>query len=631
MLRLMRSYASSWLIKVILGSIVIVFIFWGVGSFRSSRADRVALVNGKPVTIDEFRDAYNNLVELYRQRFGNTFNENTIRTLGIKRQALDHLIEKNLLLQEAKDLNFRVSDNELTDAIRKISVFQIAGAFDVKLYRNTLNRYRLTPQEFEISQRESMLIAKLRSFIMDCIKVSEEEARQWYKWENALADIDFVLFSPDKYNNIKPTGEEIEAFFDSNKASYKTEPELKARFLYFDPKTYRSKVKITDDEIKDYYESNPEEFSTPKTVEARHILIKVAQNAESKVVEKARNKIEEILKKVKGGEDFAEMAKKYSEGPSKNKGGYLGTFRKESMVKPFAEKAFSMKAGEISDPVRTRFGWHIIKVEKLNPASVRSLVEAKTEIQNKLTDDKANNIAYDEAEAVYDLSFEGDDLLKTAKERNLDITTTKFFNRKGPSEISVESRNKFTSEAFKLSPMDISDVLDLNDGFYIIQVIEKIPEKIQDLKDVKEKVLAALIKKKQEEKAENDAKIFLSTIKSGKSMSAESKKNNLILTTTGFFKRNDSIPHIGFEPKISEEAFKLSSKKEFTEKPIKGKKGYYVIKLKEKKWPDPEGFGKEKASITKRLLQQKKSKSFDSWLSRIKSQSEIIIEDSFLN
>jgi peptidyl-prolyl cis-trans isomerase D len=166
---------------------------------------------------------------------------------------------------------------------------------------------------------------------------------------------------PQRYKDIEPTDEEIRNYFDQHKDTYKTDPQIKVRYLHVKPEDYADKVTVSEDDIQDYYEDNPEKFKSPKTVEARHILIKLNPDASAEEVENARQRSETVLDMAKEGQDFAELAKKYSEGPTKTQGGNLGAFRREAMVKPFADKAFSMKAGEISEPVRTRFGWHIIK------------------------------------------------------------------------------------------------------------------------------------------------------------------------------------------------------------------------------------------------------------------------------
>jgi len=380
MLRLMRDKAGNWFIKFLLGAIVIVFVFWGVGSFREKAGGRVATVNGEVITAEEYRKAYNDLIEQLRQNFGGNLNEDMIKVLQVNKQALDRIIDKKLLLSEATLLNFRVSEKELASAIRNIGAFQNAGVFNSRLYQNVLNINSLTPEEFETIQRESMIMAKLKSFVTDGVKVSDPEIREWYYWSNTSTNIDFVLFDPDTYKDITLSPEEIKTYFDESKSSYKTDPLIKARYLHFNPEVYAAGVEIADDEIKTYYAENPEEFKTPETVEARHILRTVGQDASPEDVEKARSKTLEIMKMAKAGKDFAELAKRFSQGPTQSKGGYLGTFEREKMVKPFSDKAFSMKAGEISEPVRTPFGWHIIKIEKVNKGGTRSFEEAEPDL-----------------------------------------------------------------------------------------------------------------------------------------------------------------------------------------------------------------------------------------------------------
>ncbi len=637
MLRLLRQNATNWLIKIILGAIVVVFVFWGVGNFRAQRKDRVALVNGETITLKEYREAYNNIIEQLRQRLGNNLNDDMIKMFNVKSQALDTLIDKKLILQEAAKLNLRVTDDELADTIRQIKVFQSNGNFDSQIYKNVLNQNRLTPEDFEFIQNESILIEKTRSFILSNVKISEQEAIEWFKWENTSVNIDFVLFEPGRYDDINPSNDEISSFFENHKESYKTDAMIKVRFLRFEPDAYGSVVKITNEEIQDYYESNTEKFKTQKTVEARHILIKLDQSSDPETVEKKRKTALDILKLAREGIDFAELAKQYSECPSKNKGGYLGEFKKNAMVKPFAEKAFQMKAGEISEPVRTQYGWHIIKVEKVNEETGVLFKDAEDKIRNKLVEERAKKLAYEEAEAVYDASFEGNDLTKNAEARGLNIVTTDFFTKnKGPDvkmAAEIKNRSAFASYAFNLSLMEIGDIQDFEDGYYIIQLIEKIPEKIPELKDVEERIKIDLIKQMQDVKANKYANEFLIALRDKKppdiKWDAECKKLNLTVAATGFFKRNSSIPHIGTEQNISQAAFKLSNENMLPDAPVKGKKGYYIIRFKERKEPGPNGFEEEKEKIKDKLLKQKMIKTFDAWLSSIRKKSVISIENGF--
>ena len=628
MLSLMRKHAGTWMIKIILGAIVIVFVFWGVGSYKSRQTGRVADVNGTVITLNDYRNAYTNLVEQARQSFGNNLNDELIQALQLRKRALDQLVDRVLILQEAEKLKIQVSDEELAQTIRDIRAFQTAGVFDNQRYLNTLSRTKLSAETFEEQQREALIIDKFQNFISGNIKVSELEALQWYKYNNTEVDVDYVVLEPGQFKNIEPTADEILDFFDQHKETYKTDPEIKARYIYLNPADFVAKVTVTEEDIRDYYESNPEKFKNPKTVHARHILIKVAQNAKPEEVESARQKAEDVLKLAREGKDFAALARQYSEGPTKTKGGDLGTFRRDAMVKPFADKAFSMKAGDISDPVRTRFGWHIIKVEKINPAKTLSLDEAREDIEKTLKTERSRNLAYDEAETVYETAFEGQELAAIAQERNLKILTTQLFSQKRPPK-DIKDAARFASVAFGLSVDEVSDVQEFGDGYYVIEVVEKVPAKIPELKAVEDRVKKDVIKQKQDAKALSEANRFLAELKKGQPFNTISQKFKLAPKKTGFFKRNDSIPTIGQEAEIASTAFKLSDHDPLPSEPLKGQKGYYVISFRERKEPELNGFEKEKAALKDRLLQQKAFKTMEDWLKRIKSESQISIEEGF--
>jgi peptidyl-prolyl cis-trans isomerase D len=602
MLSLMRKHASSWIIKFLLAAIIVVFIPWGVQRYTSQRSSRVADVNGTIITLGDYRNSYTNLVEQVRQSFGNNLNDELIQALQLRKRALDQLVDRALMLQEAEKLKIQVSDEELAQTIRDIRAFQTAGVFDNQRYLNALSRTKLSPETFEEQQREALIIDKLQSFITGNIKVSELEARQWYKYNNTEVDVDYVLLEPGQFKNIEPTADEILDYFDQHKEAYKTDPEIKVRYLYLKPEDFASKLTVAEADMQDYYESNLEKFKNPKTVQARHILIKVDQNAKPEEVESARQRAEDVLKLARDGQDFAALARQYSEGPTKTKGGDLGTFRREAMVKPFADKAFSMKAGDISDPVRTRFGWHIIKVENANPAKTLSLDEARADIEKTLKTERSKNLAYDEAEAVYDATFEGQNLVDIAQERNLNLLTTALFPQKSPPK-EIKDAARFASVAFSLPSDEVSDIQEFGDGYYLLEVVEKVPSKFPELKDVEDSVKKDVIKEKQDAKALSEANRFMAELKTGQSFDAVSQKFKLAPQKTGFFKRNDSIPTIGQETEIARTAFKLSEHDQLPGEPLKGQKGYYVISFRERQEPELNGFEKEKSALKDRLLQ----------------------------
>jgi peptidyl-prolyl cis-trans isomerase D len=628
MLSLMRKHAGTWMIKIILGAIVVVFVFWGVGSYTSRRSGKVADVNGTIITLNDYQNSYTNLVEQVRQSFGNNLNDELIQALQLRKRALDQLVDRALMLQRAEKLKIQVSDDELAQTIKSFSAFQTAGVFDNQRYLNTLSRTKLTPEIFEQQQREALIIDKLQNFITGNIKVSELETRQWYKYNNTKVDVDYVLLEPGNFKNIEPTADEILDYFDQHKETYKTDPEIKVRYIHLKPEDFTAKLTVAEEDIQDYYESNLEKFKNPKTVQARHILLKAGQNAKPEDVESARQKAEDVLKLAKEGQDFAALARQYSEGPTKDKGGDLGTFPREAMVKPFADKAFSMEAGDISDPVRTRFGWHIIKVEKINPAKTLSLDEAREDIEKTLKTAGSKNLAFDEAEAVYDGIFEGQNLVDIAQERNLKLLTTKLFPQKSPPK-EIKDGARFASVAFGLPVDEVSDVQEFDDGYYLIEVLEKVPSKIPELKAVEDRVKKDVIKEKQDAKALSEANRFLAELKTGQPFDAVSQRFKLAPKKTGFFKRNESIPTIGQDAEIARIAFNLSDDDLLPGEPLKGQKGYYVIRFRSRQEPELDGFEKEKDALRERLLQQKTFKAMDALLKRLKGESQISIEEGF--
>jgi peptidyl-prolyl cis-trans isomerase D len=300
------------------------------------------------------------------------------------------------------------------------------------------------------------------------------------------------------------------------------------------------------------------------------------------------------------------------------------------MVAPFSEKAFSMSAGEVAGPVRTRFGWHLIKVEKVNEASRKPFEEVKDQIREKIALTEARTLAFDEAGAVYDVSFEGDDLVKAAKERDLQLKTTGFFTRSGPPE-DVQNRVEFAKAAFDLRPMEISDIKEFSDGYYLLQVLEKKPSEIPEFEAVADEVRADVIRDKKDQMAEADAKAFLEAVRSGsESMEQMGRAEGRPMQSTGFFKRGQQIPQIGYAQEISGAAFLLTKDAPFAEAPLSGPIGYYVIRLRERREPAADGFKDQKAAIEQNLRRQKEQRAFGEWLERVKAESEITIEQDFV-
>ncbi len=635
MLQFMRKRASSWMIKAILSIIVLAFVFMGVGNFGNRKNRVAAEVNGEAISAAQFQERYYELKERFRQQFGDQLDNELLERLNLKEQAMEQLITEELLVQKAVDYGLRVTDAELSRYIQNIVAFQQNGRFDPGRYNQVLRRSRLTPESFEQRQRRQLLVNKFRSLITGSVKVAEDEAWRWYKWQNKEVNIHAAVFDPQNFQEVQPSHEAVAAYFNNHKDKYRTPEKKKIAYILFEPENYTSRVDIDEYEIKQYYQDNKTHYETEKTVAARHILIKAGREAPQSLVEKKRKKALEIYEMLKDGQkDFAAIAKKYSEGPSASEGGRLGEFKKEEMVAPFAEKAFAMQAGEISQPVRTRYGWHLIKVEKINEASIKPLSEVRDEIKEKLTLTKARDLAYEKALEAFDEAIDADSVNQAAQSLDLPLETTSFFPKENRIT-DVPDGKKLARQAFDLMKGQISDVIELGDGYCLFQVTDRKKSEIPALEAVKKRVVADVKTKLQKESAKKKAEDFLSGLKQKElspawdnETSGESRKSELV--TTGFFNRREGVPEIGHVPAIMEAAFNLSPDNPVHDSVVAADNKFYVISLAARKFPDKTDFDKEKQKTIKSLQQKKENQVFSQWLGAMKSRNEITRENRFL-
>ena len=481
MLDLMRKHAGTWLIKALLGAIVVVFVFWGVGSWTSQREGIVATVNGESISLEDYRNAYNRMMEQARQSLGSNLSEEMLKALQLPKRTMEQLIDRTLLRQAAVNLKLQVSDDELAQSIRSMPAFQSGGSFDRRRYQQILSLNRTTPEVFELNQRDSLLAEKLVRLVTDTVKVAEIEVQSWYEWNQAAVRFDFVTVDAERYKNIAAGADEVAAYFDRMKENYKTPPEIQVRYVRFAPDAYEGRIQVTPEEIRDYYEANADRFVIPPTVEAGHILIRVPADAAPAAVEAARERIQGILKQAREGRDFAELARQHSEDEgTKDQGGALGAFPKEAMVPPFGEVAFATPPGQISEPVRTRFGWHLIRVTKADEGRTRSLEEAQDEIRNQLKAERSRTLAYDEAEAVYDAASVANDLIGAAGARGQEVRTTGFFSRNEPIK-EIAQGAEVARAAFELAPGSVSEILEIGHEYWLLQVADSRPARIPEL------------------------------------------------------------------------------------------------------------------------------------------------------
>ncbi|MGD8758052.1 MAG: peptidylprolyl isomerase, partial [Deltaproteobacteria bacterium] len=471
---------------------------------------------------------------------------------------------------------------------------------------------------------------KMQGLILGGIKVSDAEALETFKWREEQVSLEYVAFTPSSYKDVKVTPEALQTYFSEHQEDYEIPPRVNVRYLRFGFKEFESQVKVSDEEVSQYFELNKERYASPKKVRARHILFNVEPEATQEQIDAVRHKTLKVLEEVKAGKDFSKLAQTYSDDPgSKTKGGDLGFFTRDRMVKPFSDAAFAMKPGDVSEPVRTRFGWHLIKVEEVQEAKEPALAEVEDQIRSKLVKEGARTLAYDRAEAMVDASYGGGHIDDVAKAHGLEPLETDFFSRSDRVK-GITEAEKFTKAAFDLGDEEVSEALELADGYYILEVIGRKPAEIPTLDVVEESVKKDLIGVRQDELARKDADTFLDALKGGEAFQKEAKDRNLDPKDTGLFKRFGSIPGIGPEQEVMNVAFSLNPSDPLPGAVIKGRQGYYVIRLKDRQEGDPKAFEAKKSETKSSMIFQKRQKLMEEWLGQLRHEGEITIAEEFL-
>lgn len=625
MLGLMRKHATSWLIKVALFAIVIVFIFWGGYSYTERRASRVAVVNGSYIGIREYQSVYNNLLEQMRRRFGKQFSFDLVEALNLKEQALDQLINRRLLLAEAKRLKLKISKEELQEAIRSYPAFQSNGQFDPQRYYRTLRLLRLTPQDFEASQHEDLLINKVQRFITRGAKVLDTEVLSYFHHTRDKVNLAYVQIDPKEFTEKVALDEAaIKSYFDEHRENYRIAARRSIIYVRFSPRDYLQEVQTTDAEVEELYRLRQEDYQEPKKVRARHILFRISPQAKPTELEPVMKKAKNVLDLARQGDDFSALARKYSDDSTASKGGELGFFTRTDMVKPFSDAAFSMKKGEISDLVRTPFGLHIIKVEDIKEKSVRPLAEVKETVVQTLKQERASEIALQRAESFIDETRALDDLKKAAEAKGLKVQESGFFAEN--EAISQLGRHPEVNEAvFSLQYKEVSPVLEVGEDKVVAQLVEIQEARLSEFAEVQEKVGKNWLAEESTTLAHEQAQELLKTAVQEGGLAEVAEGNKLQIKETGPFTATSPAQPLGNQRDVVMAALALTPEQPVAPDVYEVNKNFIMIELKALEPASAEEFQKEKDNIARSLLQIKKEQVFGRWVTARRQQSDIRI------
>jgi len=633
MLRYLRENTGNWIIKFFLGIIIIVFVFLGVGSMNANKRNEVATVNDQAITFAEYRDAYQRMIQRLQQQFGNSLNDDLIKSMNVKQYAVNSLIDQKILEIEAQKLKIVVSDEELKQNLMSVKAFQKDGAFNMDLYKRVLGQNAMTPETFEAVQRNTIRNTKLQRMVANGITVGDQEARAWYSFNNTKIGIDYVVIDPDSFSDLLAGEDQIRAQYDDHHDLYMSEPKRKVAFLVFSPKDFKNQVKIDDTLVRDFYDQNQAQFTTPEQVEASHILIRVDENADGQTVSKAKEEAMSIYDKAVNSIDFAELAKAYSQGPSAASGGYLGRFDRKSMVKPFADAAFAMKAGDVSQPVRTRFGWHIIKVTDKTTETVTPFETAKVQIQKELAASQLQDLAYNKAEDAYDAVLDGDSFEQVALVAAKQPVTTPAFTALGTElkGLNISDPGAFATTAFSLVDNEISEVHKIGNNYYLMQVAEKIEPTLRAYDDVKNEIAVTLTAGMQKQAAKKAAESMLEKAGNDPGLEKISLDNQLKVESSKMFTRNEAVPGITGSEAIAQAAFTLDEKKPVYEHVLEVSGKFYIIGFKEKQAPDATAIAENLDKVKMQLETRKQQDYYSQWLAAQKEKADIRINTDIIN
>ncbi len=623
MLGTMRKHATSWLIKVACFAIVIVFIFWGGYSYTEKKASRVAVVNGSYIGLREYQSMYSNLLEQMRRQFGRQFSSELVETLNLKGQALDRLINRRLILTEAGMLEFDVSREELQNAIVSYPAFQTNGQFDSLRYQQILRSNKLTPQDFEANQREDLLINKVEQFITRGTKVLESEMLSFFHHTRDRVNLAYVQIDPQDFKNqVKVDEEAVRDYFDKHRENYRLADKRNILYVRFVPQDYLAEVEVTDQEIEEFYQLHQDDYREPKKVHARHILFRISEKAKTAEIQEILDRAKKVLDLARKGDNFAELARKYSDDSTASKGGDLGYFKSGDMVKPFADSAFSLKKGEISDLVRTRFGVHIIKVEDIKEESVKPLAAVKETVRQSLKEERSREIALQRADSFIDLSRALDDLQKAAAEAGLEVKESGLFAAEEP--VPQLGRHPEINEIiFALRPKEISPTFSIGDDQLVAQLVEIQDSRLEEFAEAQERVQEDRITEQSEVLARKQAQEWLETARQEGNLAKVARRNKLKINKTGLFTTISPAPPFGNQRDMVITAFSLTPEQPVPSEVYEVDGKFIILQLEDSQPASENGFQKEKDSLAKQLLQAKKEQTFSRWINGRRQQADI--------
>ncbi len=561
MLDRMRRH-KGWL-KWSLALVVLTFVVFYIPDFLTTPtgaapSEVLAEVEGEPITVGAFTQRYNAQVQAYRNAYGGQINDQLIKQLGIDRQILNSLVDEEAMVAESRKQGITVSDVEIRERILALPGFQENGKFiGEQRYRQLLQFQNppMTTADFERSLRRALQIEKLRNALTGWMSVSDTEVAAEFRRRNEKVKLDVVPVTAEAFKNqVTVNDADLFAAFEKDKERYRIGEKRKIKYALLNVDQVRQSITVPETEIDAFYKQNLSQYQTPAQVRASHILFKLDGKDEKAVQAKA----EEVLKLAKApNADFAALANKYSEDETNNTtGGDLDYFGRGRMVAEFENAAFAMKNGEISNLVKTSFGFHIIKVVDNKPDSTRPLAEVRGELEEQLKWQKAQAEAEKIAKSLEASVKTQADLDRVAKERSMTVTETGLLLSGEPIQ-GVGSQPELSGRLFGMKEGEVTPAMRVAAGWVFATVTGRQDAYVPKLDEVRDRVAEDVKTTTATELAKTRAAAIAAELKTAKDFAAVAKKYNLEVKSTELVARGSAIPDVGISDAIDTAAFAL--------------------------------------------------------------------------
>ncbi|VAW49711.1 Peptidyl-prolyl cis-trans isomerase PpiD [hydrothermal vent metagenome] len=562
MLQSIRDRAQGWVAWVIVGLIILTFALFGIDQYaRGDKVVVVAEVNGQDVTGNEFLTLYKRQKSRLEEQFGDMYDQ-VVDDETLRLQVLDALVESELMRQWANDNGMLVTDSQLAAAIHSAEVFQQDGKFSEKIYEEVLMRNGLNIARFEYEQRQYLLEGQFFALTMSGNFATKFEVEQLASLQGQERNVNYLRIDQRPFlKTVEVSEQDIQAAYDKDKDRYVEAEKVSVDYIDLSQSEIAKNIEVNDALIQAYYDENNALFTLPEKRHAKHILISVeADTDEAKAA--ALKTVAEVQEKLAAGEAFEVLAKTYSKDPgSASSGGDLGTFEQGMMVPEFDEVVFSLAVGQVSEPVKTDFGYHIIKLEGVEPKQVQPLETVKAEVVEQYKMEEAERQYFDLLEQLTTVAYEQSDSLEPAADVvGLKVQSSELFTHEGGVG-DILSNPKVSAMAFSTELLKEhlnSDAIELSPNRSVfIRVNQHVEQRQKPLVEVAESIREQLTRQAAVKEAAVLAEQLLAKVESGENPESL-MRDGVEWNTVGWIARNTQK----LLPQIVGEAFKVAKPKE---------------------------------------------------------------------